>query len=92
MPEIHQPAMPAEVSDPVVEAYNSRLGLQLFAVYFLAFAGFVVLNAVWPETMDQVVLLGLNLAVVYGFGLIIGAFLLALVYSWMCKSPRQVKA
>ena len=89
MPEIHQPAMPAEATDPVVESYNSRLGLWLFAVYFVAFAGFVLINAVWPAWMD-VVVAGLNVAVIYGFGLIVGAFLLALLYAWLCKTPRGV--
>lgn len=87
MPELHRPALPAEASDPDVEAYNSRLGLYLFAIYFSAFAGFVVLNAVVPASMDVVVWAGLNLAVVYGFGLIIGAFLLALLYASLCKTP-----
>lgn len=88
MPELHRPALPAEASDPAVEAYNSWLGLWLFAVYFLAFAAFVVINAVRPAWMDIVVWAGLNLAVVYGFGLIVGAFLLALLYASLCKTPR----
>jgi hypothetical protein len=42
--------------------------------------------------MDVVVWAGLNLAVVFGLGLIIGAFVLALVYAWCCKTPAGGRA
>ena len=29
---------------------------------------------------------GVNLAILYGFGLIIAALVLALLYGWLCKS------
>ena len=32
---------------------------------------------------------GLNLAIVYGFGLIIAALVLALVYSWLCRASAE---
>ncbi|MFG0256209.1 MAG: DUF485 domain-containing protein, partial [Rhodopirellula sp. JB053] len=51
----------------------SRLGLTLFIVYTLVYLGFVLLNAFAADTMDTVVVAGLNLAIVYGFGLIIVA-------------------
>jgi len=89
MPDLHEPALPAEASDPVAESYNSRLGLWLFALYFLAFSAFVAINAVSPQLMDRVVIAGLNLAIVYGFGLIVGAFVLAIVYASLCKTPRE---
>jgi len=36
--------------------------------------------------MELVVFAGLNLAIVYGFMLIIAAFVLALIYGWMCRN------
>jgi uncharacterized membrane protein (DUF485 family) len=81
--------MPVEKSDPVVERYNARLGLWLFLLYLVFYGAFVVINAAWPEWMDVIVLSGLNLAVVYGLGLIGGAFILALVYALLCKSPAK---
>ena len=65
---------------------RSRIGLILFAVYLLLYGGFVLLNAFAPEQMDRTPLLGVNLAVLYGFLLIIAAFVLALLYGWLCRS------
>ncbi len=81
--------MPAEKSNPLVERYNARLGMALFLLYLLFYGTFVVINAAWPQWMDVVVWSGLNLAVVYGLGLIVGAFLLALVYALLCKTPAK---
>ena len=91
MPFMHHPTLPDEPRDPVVEAHNTRLGLWLFALYCLAFLGFVLLNALSPQTMDIVVIAGLNLAITYGFGLIVGAFVLALVYASFCRVPNVEK-
>ena len=32
---------------------------------------------------------GVNLAVLYGLALIVSAFLLALVYEWLCRAPAD---
>lgn len=63
---------------------NTRLGLILFAVYTVFYGGFVLLSAFAPGSMEATPLAGVNLAVLYGFGLIIGAFVLALVYGFLC--------
>jgi uncharacterized membrane protein (DUF485 family) len=65
---------------------NSRLGLILFAVYLILYVGFVVISAFWPKMLDETPLAGLNVAILYGMGLIVAALLLALVYSWLCRS------
>ena len=67
-------------------ARNARVGLWLFAVYVILYAGFMVLSAFYPERMRQPAIGGVNLAVAYGFGLIVGAFLLALVYMFLVRS------
>jgi uncharacterized membrane protein (DUF485 family) len=66
---------------------NARIGLALFSIYFLLYGGFMGLNAFSPERMAEPALMGVNLAIVYGFGLIIGAVLLALVYMFLCRTP-----
>ncbi len=66
--------------------YNTRLGLVLFAIYLALYAGFVLTNTFAASTMDTIVLAGLNLAIVYGFGLIIAAFVMAMAYGMMCKA------
>jgi uncharacterized membrane protein (DUF485 family) len=67
-------------------ARNARVGLWLFAVYVVLYAGFMILSAFYPERMRQSAIAGVNLAVAYGFGLIVGAFVLALVYMFLVRA------
>ena len=41
---------------------------------------FVLMNAFVPEMMEQTPVAGVNLAVLFGFGLIIVAFVLSMIY------------
>jgi uncharacterized membrane protein (DUF485 family) len=79
---LHAPASPLR-PDPAF-AFKRRLGAILFVIYALVYAGFVAVNLVRPRLMERAVLGGLNLAVIYGMGLIIFALLLALVYNRAC--------
>ena len=63
----------------------TRLGLKLFGVYLFFYVGFVLINAFAADQMETVVFAGLNLAIVYGFGLIVSAFVLAMIYGAMCR-------
>lgn len=65
-------------------AQKSKIGLILFGVYALIYAGFVAINTLAPKTMGIRVFLGLNLAVVYGFGLIILAIIMGIAYNHYC--------
>ena len=90
---LHEPAQKTG-PDPAF-LYKRRLGAWMFLLYALVYAGFVVINLVRPAAMEIVLFGGLNLAVVYGFGLIVFALLLALVYSRACgrreKRLRQAE-
>ena len=78
---------PADTDIPsAARNFNTRLGLILFVVYLLLYMGFVLLNAFAADTMETVVLAGLNLAIVYGFALILVAIVLAFLYGIACKS------
>lgn len=70
-----------------MESRNTQLGYKLFLVYLVLYGGFVLLAAFSPTTMDKI-FGGLNLAVIYGFSLIISAVVLALVYGVICKSDN----
>lgn len=59
---------------------TSRLGLVLFSVYLLLYGGFVLINSFAPAVMEVIPFAGINLAVLYGFGLIVAAIILALIY------------
>ena len=64
---------------------NARYGLWLFAIYLAFYGGFVLLAAFAPRAMERLPLAGVNLAIWYGFGLIVLALVLALFYGWLCR-------
>jgi uncharacterized membrane protein (DUF485 family) len=63
---------------------KSRLGVWLFIIYSIVYAGFVAIGVANYELMGKIVLGEQNLAVVYGFGLIIFAIVLGLIYNIIC--------
>ena len=64
---------------------HARYGLILFVIYVLFYAAFVYLSAFQLDVMKKEIG-GVTLAVLYGFGLIVAAFVLALVYMLLCRS------
>lgn len=66
-----------------METRSNPLGLMLFGLYLLIYAGFVLINAVAPKLMESTPLGGLNLAILYGFALIIIAFVLSVGYGFL---------
>ena len=68
--------------------YKARLGIYLFIFYVLVYAGFIVINVMSPKTMGVIVLAGLNLACVYGFGLILLAIIMGVIYNHMCTKKE----
>ena len=76
-----------------MEKRNARIGFVLFVVYLLLYVGFVFLNAFAADVMEMTPIAGVNLAILYGFGLIITALILALVYGFLCKEePAEQEA
>lgn len=76
---------------PSITSRNSRYGRMLFLVYLLIYGAFVLTNAFAPELMDRTPVLGVSLSIIAGFGLIVAAFLLALVYGWLCRDRSAAK-
>lgn len=69
---------------------ESRIGLFLFAVYVLLYSGFMALAAWRPQWMSIAMPLGsVNLAIMYGMGLILAALILALIYMLACRRRRS---
>jgi len=85
---LHEPAAP--VAEDVTIGYKTRLGVWMFIAYLLFYAGFVGLNLASPASMEAIVLLGMNLATVYGFALIVVALILALIYDWLCRGQERL--
>ena len=80
---LHEPAPQNEEKDNA-SAAKARLGLWLFAVYCVVYAGFVLVNALKADIMAGPGLFGVNLAITYGMVLIILAIILGLIYNWLC--------
>jgi uncharacterized membrane protein (DUF485 family) len=70
----------------------SGLGLALFAVYLVLYGGFIALCAFNLEWMGRKGPLGLNHATLYGFGLIVAAFVLALIYMAAARHGAEERA
>jgi len=71
------------------ENYKIKLGVIMFFIYSLIYAGFIAINVLAPLLMAKKIIFGLNLAVVYGFGLIIFAVISALIYNHFCSKKEE---
>ncbi len=58
----------------------SRVGLVLFGVYVLLYAGFITLVLVRPDLVAQRPFGGVNVAIASGLGLIVAAIVLAAAF------------
>ena len=84
----HEPAAQSGTDHAI--SYKMRVGMIMFIIYGLIYAGFVAINVLNPVLMEAKVIFGLNLAVVYGFGLIVIALVLALIYNTMCAAKENL--
>jgi uncharacterized membrane protein (DUF485 family) len=78
----HGPA--AKLGEDKASGRKARLGAWMFIFYSIVYAGFVFIGVIKYELMGKIVLGELNLAVVYGMGLIIFAIVLGIIYNWRC--------
>ncbi len=85
---LHEPASQSG-PDPA-SGYKSRLGVWMFLLYAIVYAGFVAINLKDATLMETIVCCGLNLAIVYGLGLIVFALVLALIYSHLCTRKERL--
>ncbi|MFM7205845.1 MAG: DUF485 domain-containing protein [Planctomycetaceae bacterium] len=67
----------------------SRLGLFLFWIYVALYGGFMALVLVRPDLLSRRPFGGVNLAILYGMGLIVAAFVLAVIYMLLRAGHRE---
>jgi uncharacterized membrane protein (DUF485 family) len=84
---LHEPA--AQSGYDPSSPYKMRLGVWMFIFYSIFYAGFIAINIMSPISMEKTIFSGLNLAVVYGFGLIIVALIQALIYDRACNLKEK---
>ncbi len=82
----HGPA--ADWGEDKAAPYKAKLGIYLFIFYSLVYAVFVAINVISPKSMGAIIFAGLNLASIYGFGLIILAIVMGLIYNYMCTQKE----
>lgn len=82
----HGPAV--KLGKDNASGYKSRIGISMFIVYSLIYAGFVVISTTKPALLDIIAFGGLNVAVLYGLFLIIFAFILAFIYNRLCTKAE----
>ncbi len=86
---MHQGPAPESGPDPA-SGYKTRLGVVMFTIYCVVYVGFILTNVLSEgEAMQIILFMGLNLAVVYGVGLIVLALVMALIYNHKCTSKEK---
>ena len=68
--------------------YKTRLGVIMFLIYAVVYASFIGINVFAPAWM-RVDVGSLNVAIVFGFGLIVLAVVLAFVYNHLCTLAER---
>jgi uncharacterized membrane protein (DUF485 family) len=79
---LHEPAV--ELGADYASKKKTRLGIILFFVYAAIYAIFVYIGLVHTDLLGIKAIGKVNLAVVYGMGLIILAAVMGFVYSLIC--------
>jgi len=69
-------------------SFKTRVGIWMFVLYAIIYAGFILINTINPDLMGSDIG-SLNLAIIYGFGLIIFAVLLAFIYNAICTAAEE---
>lgn len=82
----HGPAVKLGKDD--ASGYKTKLGVKMFVVYTLVYAAFVLLNATNPKIMESIIF-GQTAAVIWGFGLIVLALVMALIYNRLCTKAEE---
>ncbi len=68
--------------------YKIKLGMWMFLAYCVVYGGFIIINLADPKLMG-IDIGSLNLAIVYGFALIILALIMALVYNFLASRMEK---
>lgn len=79
---LHEPTNVIETDNAASK--KAKLGVILFIVYTLIYAGFVAIGLTKPELMGLEIIGGQNIAIIYGFGLIVLAIVMGFIYNYFC--------
>lgn len=78
------------VEEPAwVSKKKAKVGVYLFFIYLFFYAGFVCIGVVNYELLALIVFKGVNLAIIYGVGLILFAVILGVIYNYLCNKIEK---
>jgi len=84
---LHEPAVVIGTDNAAEK--KAKLGVRLFFLYTLIYSGFVLIGLTAPELMGLQLLGGQNIAIVYGFGLIVLAIVMGFIYNYFCTKMED---
>ena len=67
------------------EQRKSNIGVWMTLLYAIVYGGFVLVSVFTPAWLGVSVFMGLNLAIVYGLGLILIALIFAMIYNQLVR-------
>jgi uncharacterized membrane protein (DUF485 family) len=70
------------------QAFKTKLGIIMFAIYTPIYLAFIIICVISPSFMSKDIG-SLNVAVVYGFGIIILAIVQAIIYNNICSAKER---
>jgi uncharacterized membrane protein (DUF485 family) len=70
------------------EGYKAKLGFVMIAVFAIVYTIFILICVISPKTMANNIG-SLNVAVAYGFGIIVLAIIQALIYNFFCSRKEH---
>jgi len=79
---------PTEWQEDKSEGFKTKLGIIMVAFFTIIYFAFIILAVTNPQAMANDVG-SLNVAVVYGFGIIIIAVIQALIYNFVCSRHEK---
>ena len=71
------------------QSFKTKVGLNMYAIFAPIYLAFILVCVISPQVMAKDVG-SLNVAIVFGFGIIILAIIQALIYNFIC-SRRENK-
>jgi len=84
---LHEPAV--EIGTDKAAGKKAKLGVIMFFIYTAIYAGFVAIGLFAPELMGKEILAEQNIAIVYGFGLILLAIIMGFIYNYFCTKMED---
>jgi uncharacterized membrane protein (DUF485 family) len=84
---LHEPTNVIETDNAAPK--KAKLGVILFIVYTLIYSGFVLIGLTKPELMGLELIADQNIAIIYGFGLIVLAIVMGFIYNYFCTKMEN---